>query len=84
MKSNVPPGAAEDPTAPYNEKFKVIEVNISQCLSTTVEVEVPEDFDESDEKALESIVRDQVILPSEAIFKHSPDCWYVDEFCVCL
>lgn len=84
MRSNVPPGAADDPTAPFNEKTKVIEVNISQCLSTTVEVEVPEDFDENDEKALESIVRDQVILPSEAIFKHSPDCWYVDEFCMCL
>ena len=84
MKSNVPPGAADDPTAPYNEKTKVIEVNISQCLSTTVEVEVPEDFDENDEGALESIVRDQVILPSEVLLEHSQDCWYVDDFCVCL
>lgn len=84
MKSNVPPGAADDPTAPYNEKTKVIEVNISQCLSTTVEVEVPEDFDENDEEALKSIVRDQVILPSEVLLEHSQDCWYVDDFCVCL
>lgn len=84
MKSNVPPGAADDPTAPYNEKTKVIEVNISQCLSTTVEVEVPEDFDENDEGALKSIVRDQVILPSEVLLEHSQDCWYVDDFCVCL
>ena len=84
MKSNVPPGAADDPTAPYNEKTKVIEVNISQCLSTTVEAEVPEDFNENDEGALESIVRDQVILPSEVLLEHSQDCWYVDDFCVCL
>lgn len=84
MKSNVPPGAADDPTAPYNEKTKIIEVNISQCLSTTVEIEVPEDFDENNEGALESIVRDQIILPSEVLLEHSQDCWYVDDFCVCL
>ena len=84
MRSNVPPGAADDPTAPYNEKTKVIEVNISQCLSTTVEVEVPEDFDEDNEEALKTIVRNQVILPSELTVKLSPDCWYVDEFSVCL
>ena len=84
MKSNVPLGAAEDPTAPYNEKTKVIEVNISQCLSATVEIEVPEDFDETDDAALELAVREQIVLPSEAAFKHSPDCWYVDDFCVSL
>ena len=81
MRSNVPPGAAEDPTAPYNEKTKVIEVNISQCLSTTVEVEVPEDFEDYDNKELlEGFVREQIVLPSEL----SPNCWYVDDFCVCL
>ena len=84
MKSNVPPGAAEDPTAPYNEKTKIIEVNVSQCLSTTVEIEVPEDFDENDEDALKDIVRDHVILPSEVLLEHSQDCWCVDDFCVCL
>ena len=84
MNSNVPPGAAEDPTAPYNEKTKTIEVNISQCLSTTVEIEVPEDFDDDNEETLKTIVRNQVILPSELTVKLSPDCWYVDEFSVCL
>lgn len=84
MKSNVPPGAAEDPTAPYNEKTKVIEVNISQCLSTTAEIEVPEDFDETDDIALELAVREQIVLPSEIAFKYSPDYWRVDDFCVCL
>lgn len=85
MRSNVPPGAAEDPTAPYNEKTKVIEVNISQCLSTTVEIEVPEDFEDyNNSEALCDFVREQIILPSELTIDHSPDCWYVDEFCVCL
>ena len=83
MKSNVPPGAAEDPTAPYNEKTKVITVNISQCLSTTVDIEVPENFDE-EKNSLEDIVREQIILPSELALKLSPNCWYVDDFCVML
>ena len=84
MKSNVPPGAAEDPTAPYNEKTKIIEVNVSQCLSTTVEVEVPEDFDENDEDALKDIVREQIVLPSDLTEKFHEILWYVDEFSVCL
>lgn len=84
MKNNVLQGIVENPTAPYNEKTKVIEVNISQCLSTTVDIEVPENFDESDKRLLENIVREQIILPSEAIFNHSQDCWYVDDFCVSL
>lgn len=84
MKSNVPPGAAEDPTAPYNKKTKVITVNISQCLSTTVDIEVPEDFDETDNIALLNTVYEQIILPSELTLDHSPDCWYVDDVCVML
>lgn len=83
MKNNVPLGAAEDPTAPYNEKTKIIEVNISQCLSTTVNIEVPEDFEDYDNKdVLEDFVREQILLPSEVIFEHSQDCWCVDDFCV--
>ena len=84
MKSNVPPGAAEDPTAPYNEKTKVIEVNVSQCLSTTVEIEVPENFDENDEDALKDIVREQIVLPSDLTEKFHEIFWCVDDFCVCL
>lgn len=84
MRSNVPPGAAEDPTAPYNEKTKVITVNVSQCLSTTVDIEVPENFDETDNTALLNTVYEQIILPSELTLDHSPDCWYVDDVCVML
>jgi hypothetical protein len=75
---------SEEKIAPWNKKSKMITVNISQCLSTTVDVEVPENFDESDERVLKDIVREQIILPSEVIFKHSQDCWYVDDFCVML
>ena len=84
MKSNVPPGAAEDPTAPYNEKTKVIEVNVSQCLSATVEIEVPENFDENDEDALKDIVREQIVLPSDLTEKFHEISWCVDDFCVSL
>jgi len=75
---------SEEKIAPWNRKSKMVTVNISQCLSTTVDIEVSENFDESDERALENTVREQIILPSEAIFKHSQDCWYVDDFCVTL
>lgn len=84
MNSNVPPGAVEDPTAPYNEKTKVIEVNVSQCLSTTVEIEVPENFDENDENTLKDIIREQIVLPSDLTEKFHEICWNVDDFCVCL
>lgn len=86
MNSNVPPGAAEDPTAPYNEKTKIIKVDISQCLSATVEIVVPKDFDEyeASEGTIKDIIREQIILPSEVILDHSQDCWYVDDFCVSL
>lgn len=84
MKSNVPPGAAEDPTAPYNEKFKVVEVTISQTLSTTVKVLLSEDADENDSKVLERIVKEQILLPSECIERESYNKWCVDDFCVCL
>ena len=65
--------------------MKQIEVNISQCLSTTVDIEVPENFEGYDNtELLKDFVREQIILPSELTIDHSPDCWYVDEFCVCL
>ena len=75
---------SEEKRAPWNEKSKMITVNISQCLSTTVDIEVPEDFDESDNRALTNIVYEQIVLPSELTIDHSPDCWYVDDVCVSL
>jgi len=74
---------SEEKRAPWTQNTKTIEVNISQCLSTTVDIEVPEDFDDYDNmNKLSEFVREQVILPSELVLEHSQDCWYVDDFCV--
>lgn len=75
---------SEEERAPWNKKTKTITVNISQCLSTTVDIEVPEDFDETDNAALTNIVYEQIVLPSELTIDYSPDCWYVDDVCVSL
>ena len=83
---------SEEKRAPWNDnpfegeeqKTRIITVNISQCLSTTVDIEVPEDFDETDNRALINAVYEQIVLPSELTIDHSSDCWYVDDFCVCL
>ena len=73
---------SEEKIAPWNRKSKIISIDISQCLSTTVDIEVPEDFEDYDNmnKLLE-FVREQIVLPSELILEHSQDCWYVDDFC---
>ena len=71
----------DDPFEGEEKKYKTLEVNISQCLSTVVEIQVPEDFDE-EKDSLKDIVREQIILPSELILEHSTDCWYIDDFWV--
>ena len=74
---------SEEKIAPWNRKSKMITVNISQCLSTTVDIEVPKDFEDYDNKELlEDFVREQIVLPSELTLEHSPDYWEVDDFCV--
>ena len=74
---------SEEKAAPWNQKSKKLTINISQCLSTTVDIEVPEDFEDYDNnELLEDFVREQIILPSEVILEHSPDNWYVDDLCV--
>ena len=81
---------SEEQRAPWNddpfegpEQYKIIEVTISQTLSSTQEIQVPIDFDDYDNmNKLSEFVREQVILPSELTLKHSQDCWYVDDFCV--
>lgn len=83
IKMNKLDFGVDDPFEGEEKKYKTLEVNISQCLSTIVEIQVPEDFDE-ERDSLEDIVREQIILPSELAFKFSPDCWYDDDFCVSL
>lgn len=73
---------SEEERAPFNEETKLIEVTVSQMLSSLVTVEVPKNFDITDENALKEVVREQVYLPSEATLEHCQDCWYVDDFCV--
>ena len=85
IKMNKLDFGADDPFEGEEKKYKTIEVNISQCLSTTVDIEVPEDFDDFDNiNKLSEFVREQIILPSELILEHSTDCWYIDDFCVTL
>lgn len=72
---------SEEKIAPWNERTKTITVTVSQCLSATVDIEVPENL-EYDPVILEDYVREQIVLPSEVASNHCPDCWYTDEFCV--
>ena len=81
IKMNKLDFGVDDPFEGEEKKYKTLEVNISQCLSTVVEIQVPEDFDE-EKDSLKDIVREQIILPSELILKHSTDCWYIDDFWV--
>ena len=73
---------SEEKVAPWNEETKLIEVTVSQMLSSLVTIEVPKNFDIYDENRLKDVVREQIYLPSEVINEHSQDCWYVDDFCV--
>ena len=81
IKMNKLDFGVDDPFEGEEKKYKTLEVNISQCLSTVVEIQVPEDFDE-EKDSLKDIVREQIILPSELILEHSTDCWYIDDFWV--
>jgi len=65
------------------ESYKRVEVTISQTLSSTQYIIVPNDFDETDCKALEREVIDQIILPSDALeFDDIGELWTIDDFCV--
>lgn len=82
MKNNVLSETSENLTASCNEKTKFIKVNISQCLSSTEVIEVPEDFEDYDNKeALEDFVREQVMLPSDCL-ENEGFWWCIDDFCV--
>ena len=61
--------------------MKTIVVNISQCLSSTQTIEVPDDF-EYDQDKLKEYVYDQVMLPSDCVANEGYFDWYVDEMCV--
>ena len=73
---------SEEERAPWNKKTKIIEVTISQCLSSLERIEVPEDFEDYDNKeALKEFVMEQIMLPSDCL-EHEGFWWNVDDFCV--
>jgi len=62
--------------------MKTIEVNISQCLSSTETIEVPDDFEDWDNTdALCDFVREQIVLSSDCL-EYQGYWWNVDEFWV--
>lgn len=62
--------------------MKKIEVNISQCLSTTETIEVPDDFEDYDNtEVLCDFVRAQIVLPSDCL-EYQGYWWNIDEFWV--
>lgn len=61
--------------------MKTIEVNISQCLSSTQTIEVPDDF-EYNEGELKEYVKEQVMLPSDCVENEGYFDWYVDDLSV--
>lgn len=56
-----------------------ITVNISECLSSTQEIEVPDNYDEI---KLLNYVKEQVILPSDTIKNIDFHDWFIDDFSV--
>lgn len=81
MMSNTPTlMQSEEERAPW---VRCIDVDISVTLSKTCVIDVPIDFDESDTKALEEAVKDQVLLPQDLIeIGDLPNDWIIDDFCV--
>lgn len=59
--------------------MKTIEVYISQCLSSTQTIEVPDDYDQD---KLKYYVYEQVMLPSDCLENEGYLDWYVDDLAV--
>lgn len=62
--------------------MKTIKVDISQTLSSVQEIEVPDDFDETNSIALEELVVNEIMLPSDCVTDLGYNNWIVDDFCV--
>ena len=62
--------------------MKTIKVDNSQTLSSVQEIEVPDDFDETDSSALEKLVVDEIMLPSDCLVDLGYNNWIIDDFCV--
>lgn len=62
--------------------MKMIEVTISQTLSSNQKIEVPDDIDIKNNYLLEQYVNEQIMLPSDYLEIERDNNWIVDEFCV--
>lgn len=62
--------------------MKMIEVTISQTLSSNQKIEVPDDIDIKNNYLLEQYVNEQIMLPSDYLEIEGDNNWIVDEFCV--
>ena len=58
-----------------------INVDVSVCLSSVQEIEVPDNY-EYDPITLIPYVREQVKLPQDILNEYSSDDWIVDDMCV--
>lgn len=76
---NYPMGAEYDHRAPYNQETKKITVTVSVTMSTTVDIEVPADYEAFDceGKDLKDFVEEQITLPFEK-FRD----WCIDDYTV--
>lgn len=57
-----------------------IKVSIVQSLSTTTEIEVPDDLEDFDELNLDSYVVEQVVTPMDCLLYEGYKNWIVDDF----
>lgn len=83
-----PPGAYNDPDAPWNEKTEKVSVTVSITMSKDFTIEVPDDI-ALDEETLKYYVEQQIYLPQEAglhidskLIANDLSDWYVDDFTV--
>ena len=58
-----------------------LNVDISVCLSSVKEIEVPDDY-EYDPATLEDYVREQIMLPQDILTECGYYDWMTDDFCV--
>ena len=56
-----------------------ITVNISECLSSTQDIEVPDNYNEVE---LLNYVKDQIVLPSDCLEIEGYRNWFIDDFSV--
>jgi hypothetical protein len=70
------PIGADNESAPWNEKTKIVNVTISMTISKTVPIECNSKLI-LDSYELKRLVEEQVVLPTD-----SDSSWYIDDFVV--